>query len=443
MENMNMARLGSSIGAGFAALLFQLPAAAQVVVAGSDLLVTPAGGMTYEDFSGTPIPAGFFGVGSDPFIGTVRFRGVPLVGTGVNGHTDTIVRRNADAMLTACPSAATVPIEIVALSLVSVSPITVTFGGGANSATYEVGACLSSAVNQQPGGMQIIRSHVNGGTFSSGLPVQARLTFTRCTTNTAAAVGSALADPGPPVVLSTGLGVWTYSSLGLPIDASPGGMIDHDCNTTTASVAFGPSSNFVTGVDMPGADCTNPGGPSQKRLTPEMAMLAAHGVLPNNRPPGVPFGFGDGTGTPCPCLNSGLLGHGCNNSYGTGGGLLYGAGIASVGADTLELKAESMQPTGTVLFFQANGLLGGGLGVAVGDGVLAITGGIVRLLPVEFAVCGKANRGAPYGDPSIAVQGGAVPGGTKYYQVYYRNPPAFCTPATWNYTNAYGVVWQP
>ena len=53
--------------AAFCAAGNGLPAAAQNVIGpASDLLTTPAGGTTMEDFSGVPIPANFFGPGSDP-----------------------------------------------------------------------------------------------------------------------------------------------------------------------------------------------------------------------------------------------------------------------------------------------------------------------------------------------------------------------------------------
>src|SRR4029077_3421111 len=42
---------------------------------GMDLFVTPGGGATKQDFSTNPIPAGFFGPGSDPFTGTITYGG--------------------------------------------------------------------------------------------------------------------------------------------------------------------------------------------------------------------------------------------------------------------------------------------------------------------------------------------------------------------------------
>ena len=82
------------------------PLAAQDVAAGSDLFLTPAGpgggpGLTYADLSSDPIPADFFGPGSDPFDGVIYLRGNPFMVPGPAGieMADTIVERKNDASL--------------------------------------------------------------------------------------------------------------------------------------------------------------------------------------------------------------------------------------------------------------------------------------------------------------------------------------------------------
>ena len=71
------------------------------------------------------MPAGFFDPGSDPFSGVVQL--------GRYGHgslrRDTTVQRHGPALLPDGAVAATVPIELIALNLVS-PPITVTYSGG-------------------------------------------------------------------------------------------------------------------------------------------------------------------------------------------------------------------------------------------------------------------------------------------------------------------------
>lgn len=123
-------------------------------------------GHTYIDFSANPIPLSFFEPSSEPFDGVVKFKGVP---TGP-GTTDTIIRRSQIAiLLPPFPSTDTVPIELVQLSLVSTSPITVRFPSGPPQ-KWDVWVFPSPSVPSQ-GQMKITHSHPNGGTFDSVLYV--------------------------------------------------------------------------------------------------------------------------------------------------------------------------------------------------------------------------------------------------------------------------------
>lgn len=441
------------IGAAICAVSSALTASAQNVLPGSDLWTTPAGGTTTEDFSGMPIPANFFGPGSDPFIGIIDYHGRPLEGTpssiptgvGIPGQADTIVARMGVAVLPGCPSTAQVPIEIVALSLISTKPITVTFFGGAQPTNYCVMACLSSFVPQVPGQMVILHTNINGGTFNSFLPVQPRLVFTQASNFGGPGLPSMVADPGPALQMNTTNSTWAYTNLGLPVLSSPGGMVDHDCVPTNLPVVYPATSNFFPGVSAPGATCAFPGGAPHKDLSTEMAMLAAHGVLPPCRPPGVGYAFGDGLGigSPCPCLNFGQAGHGCENSALTGGALLYGSGEATAFADTLVLRVEGMPSTSSGLFFGGpNPFLPLGMGIPAGDGLGHLGAGFVRF-GLKFADCGKVNYGAPLFDVAVHTRLGFPAAGTvSYLQFFYRNAAAaWCPPATFNTTNGYAVTW--
>ncbi|MHC5002885.1 MAG: thrombospondin type 3 repeat-containing protein [Planctomycetota bacterium] len=179
-----------------------------------DPWLTPGGDQTCQSFGDgtTPaIPAGFFGPGSDPFDGTVCLRGSPLGPVVIGdeairfGDADTLVSRSGDPF-SACelgdlPSAPqTVDIEIIALSLVSTSPIQVTYNGGMDVEFWNVAVDLSSLHtdtdpdNDPPvGSLTAVRTHCNGGEYSSLLFVQLRFTFTK--------VGS----PDDVVILDTGL----------------------------------------------------------------------------------------------------------------------------------------------------------------------------------------------------------------------------------------------
>ena len=97
----------------------------------------------------------------------VQFKGVPL---GPNGETDTIVRRHAGSGLPmGIGDEVTVPIEIVALNLVSVAPVQI--GGSMFNVT-------ATALPSFTGSMTITKDSANGGTFDSMLPVIAKVTFT-------------------------------------------------------------------------------------------------------------------------------------------------------------------------------------------------------------------------------------------------------------------------
>lgn len=142
----------------------------------------------------------------------------------------------------------------------------------------------------------------------------------------------------------------------------------------------------------------------------------------------------------CPCNNTGLAGRGCNNSFNTGGGLLQSSGVPRVSADTFVLDVLGLSPTTSCLFFQ-----GTSNPVEVfpfGDGVRCVAGTVIRL-GTKTTVAGAAQF--PSGpDPLIHVRGQIPAGGaTRFYQAWYRNVAAFCTPDGFNLTNAVRVVWGP
>jgi hypothetical protein len=190
---------------------------------GYDLLHAQPG--TYHEFAGPySIPAGFFGPGSDPFTGRVDFIGTPL-GTipgclyGLSPETDIVLYRPTTATLPCCPWQATVPIEMVALSLVSVNPITVTYDGGTNPESWNV-RWVISPVPPIPSG-QMTATHLTylGGTFDAQLPVNPRFEFVKVQP-----------QPEPPLVFDGNLenfvvtaGPWSHSG--------PDGITHHPCNS--------------------------------------------------------------------------------------------------------------------------------------------------------------------------------------------------------------------
>ncbi|MCP3904859.1 MAG: hypothetical protein GY715_14630 [Planctomycetes bacterium] len=154
----------------------------------------PEGGTSNcENFgaaSACPIPADFFGPGSDPFTDQVCFVGDPLGTVTLPGFpepldfgmADTLVTRPADpfdrcSLPTLTP--VVVPIQIEQLSLVSVAPITVNFSGG-GSEQWDVGVkVLTSAGQPTTGSMSARKEHCNGGTFDATLAVCPTFVFTK------------------------------------------------------------------------------------------------------------------------------------------------------------------------------------------------------------------------------------------------------------------------
>jgi hypothetical protein len=163
--------------------------------------------------------------------------------------------------------------------------------------------------------------------------------------------------------------------------------------------------------------------------------------------PGTGFCPGDGSGpTPCPCGNSGASGHGCDNSIATGGAVLHASGTTT--PDTVVLTSSGELPSSLSIFLQ--GTVSLAPPVSFGDGVRCV-GGVLKRLYVKNASGGTAF--APNfagGDLSITAQSAALgdpipSGGTRFYQVYYRDPSLTFCPAptgnTFNVSNGRTIVW--
>ena len=150
----------------------------------------------------------------------------------------------------------------------------------------------------------------------------------------------------------------------------------------------------------------------------------------------VPYCFGDGSSTACPCGNASWVGAsaGCVHSLGAAA-TLRGTGTPSLSADSLTLTAEAM-PTSTALFFEGTS----SDGTSFGDGIRCVAG-TVRRLGAKSIQAGAA-RFPETGDALISTGVSAL-GGLRHYQVWYRNAASWCTPSTFNLTNALRVVWTP
>lgn len=153
---------------------------------------------------------------------------------------------------------------------------------------------------------------------------------------------------------------------------------------------------------------------------------------------GVFFCSGDGGGAPCPCGNTGMYGRGCANSSFPMGARLAGTGTPSVAADTVTLSALGLTGS-TCIFFQSDAQQAP---VALDDGLSCVAGAVIRL--GTKGVLSNQSSFPQGGDPDVSVRG-ALPaaGGTRFYQCFYRNSAAFCTPSTSNRTNGFAIAWSP
>ena len=166
------------------------------------------------------------------------------------------------------------------------------------------------------------------------------------------------------------------------------------------------------------------------------------GVVEINTTPGTPFCFGDGSGTACPCGNNSAVGNGqgCLSSLGFGA-VLAASGSASVSNDSIVLAGTNM-PSSNCLYFQGTTQLASGAGAVFGDGLRCAGGTVVRL-GTKLNVAGASQY--PTGtDAHVSVKG-MIPagGGTRTYQVWYRNAASFCTPSTFNLSNGLSLAWAP
>ncbi|HEV2761607.1 MAG TPA: hypothetical protein VGV38_01335, partial [Pyrinomonadaceae bacterium] len=184
--------LGALLAAG-SLVTVRSRAAGIFVPAGDDRFETTDNGETYHNFSGKPVPAGFFNTDgqstSYAYSGTVPLKGSPLPG---EGNVDTIISREQGVWTTG-----TTTLRITGLSLVSINPITVSYSDRP-SESWSVRVGLSDYTAST--GSMTIR---DGGTFDSSLSVFPKFTFTRVSDgavkvlDTGAAGYAAAAADGP------------------------------------------------------------------------------------------------------------------------------------------------------------------------------------------------------------------------------------------------------
>jgi len=155
---------------------------------------------------------------------------------------------------------------------------------------------------------------------------------------------------------------------------------------------------------------------------------------------GSAYCFGDGTGAVCPCSNHGNPGEGCANTSGVGGARLTGDGNASIANDSFRLIIEGVPGSKPGLVLRGSNFHSGGLGTAVGDGLLCTTTQTARS-HIQITSAGSTIftdfGGQPFGAESYG------PNVNANYQFWYRDSTNTCSGSGFNFTNAWTVTWRP
>ena len=192
LEGLGRARSGVAVGVVVLALAWAgaVVAAPLTIPAGFDLFVSPPGHSSVN--LGPPVgnvllqgqPTGPLGHDPSPFMPLVEFDELGMLAAhGVIDHrlggglsmVDTIVERPDPASLPMIGDMTTIPIEIISLSLTSVSPIMVDFGGGPSF--FDIFVELDPMAMQSPGSMTLTRTGENSGSMDTSLPVSYRVQF--------------------------------------------------------------------------------------------------------------------------------------------------------------------------------------------------------------------------------------------------------------------------
>lgn len=243
---------------------------------GDDEFETTGNGETYHNFAASPIPANFFGPGSNQYTGTVPVEGVPL-NPGVN-DVDTVIHRNQDVWT---PGSTT--LTMTALNLKSINSITVSYVGGGTE-KWDVRVNLSET-KASTGSMTI----GSGGTFDSSLKVWPKFTFTRVpdgltkvldtggsglTASSMTKSAAIVVEPGP----SPSATIAPAPCQAVISDTEPIGKVGNG-GFASAAAARGCAPVTLTSTNSPWVIC-NGGGFCIPRPLTEAELLAAHNISP-------------------------------------------------------------------------------------------------------------------------------------------------------------------
>ena len=152
---------------------------------------------------------------------------------------------------------------------------------------------------------------------------------------------------------------------------------------------------------------------------------------------GTAYCFGDGSGAFCPCGNFGGLEEGCAHGAGVGARLsAYGSSVVPM--DDLVFTAEQMVATQPALLFAADNAVNGGFGNVFGDGLRCAGGNLVRLGVRMADGTGHATWG-----PGLGASGGWLPGDTRRFQSWFRDPQLSPCGAYFNLSTGLEINFVP
>ncbi len=143
----------------------------------------------------------------------------------------------------------------------------------------------------------------------------------------------------------------------------------------------------------------------------------------------------------CPCANDndGSSGPaGCANSASTGGASLTATGSSSLSTADLSLQCSSGASLQPGVFFQGDNAIQSGSGAPFGAGLRCAGGAAVRLEVVTSGTFGSSST-----QVNVGLKGGASPGDTKRYQLWYldNDPTAPCG-GGFNLSNGLEISWS-
>lgn len=148
---------------------------------------------------------------------------------------------------------------------------------------------------------------------------------------------------------------------------------------------------------------------------------------------GTPTCAGDGSSGACPCGNASAAGSGAGCAHSGGSGATSSAtGSAVVAADDLVLHVANGPADVVALFFQG----GPSAPVPFHDGLLCAGSPLTRLQAVVLDGLGAASTSV-----SIVSAGGVLPGTTRVYQTWFRDPGGPCATGS-NLSAGLRIDWQ-